>query len=59
LLAALADGPRAVEDLVATVYADVPRTLWPAAAQSTRATLSKLRADGRVEPGPGGAVRLA
>jgi hypothetical protein len=41
------------------VYAEVPRALWPAAAQSTRATLAKLRAEGRVEPGPGESVRLA
>jgi glyoxylase-like metal-dependent hydrolase (beta-lactamase superfamily II) len=58
LLAALAAGPRTVDDLVAVVYADVPRSLWPAAAQSTRATLAKLAAEGRVEPGPGEAVRL-
>src|SRR5687768_16097684 len=49
LLSALADGPQTVEQLVATVYAEVPRQLWPAAAQSTRATLAKLRAEGRVE----------
>jgi glyoxylase-like metal-dependent hydrolase (beta-lactamase superfamily II) len=51
LLAALADGPATVDELVATVYAAVPQTLWPAAAQSTRATLVKLRAEGRVEGG--------
>jgi glyoxylase-like metal-dependent hydrolase (beta-lactamase superfamily II) len=50
LLAALAAGPRTVEQLVAQVYAAVPRTLWPAAAQSTRATLAKLVGEGRVEP---------
>jgi len=48
---------------VATVYADVPRQVWPAAAQSTRATLEKLRAEGRVvggvEPGAAEPVRLA
>jgi hypothetical protein len=32
------------------VYAAVPQSLWPAAAQSTRATLVKLVAEGRVEP---------
>src|SRR4051794_36178637 len=58
LLAALADGQRTVDDLVAVIYADYPREVWPAAAQSTRATLAKLRAEGRVEPSPGEAVRL-
>jgi glyoxylase-like metal-dependent hydrolase (beta-lactamase superfamily II) len=59
LLEALGGGPRTVDELVATVYAEVPRAVWPAAAQSTRATLDKLRAEGRVEPAPGDAVRLA
>src|SRR4051812_36506518 len=59
LIEALAGGPHTVEELVATVYAEVPSALWPAAAQSTRATLEKLRAEGRVEPGPGESVRLA
>jgi glyoxylase-like metal-dependent hydrolase (beta-lactamase superfamily II) len=51
LLAVLAEGPATVDELVATVYAAVPRGVWPAAAQSTRATLAKLRAEGRVEGG--------
>ncbi|UOY00849.1 MBL fold metallo-hydrolase [Blastococcus sp. PRF04-17] len=59
LLTALADGPATVDALVATVYAEVPRRLWPAAEQSTRATLAKLRAEGRIEDAPDGAVRLA
>jgi glyoxylase-like metal-dependent hydrolase (beta-lactamase superfamily II) len=59
LLAALAAGAASVDELVATVYAEVPRALWPAATQSTRATLAKLRAEGRVEQGPGDAVRPA
>ena len=59
LLAALAAGPRTVDELVESVYAEVPRVVWPAAAQSTRATLVKLRAEGRVEPAAGDAVRLA
>jgi glyoxylase-like metal-dependent hydrolase (beta-lactamase superfamily II) len=58
LLAALGDGPRTVDELVATVYAAYPREVWPAAAQSTRATLDKLRAEGRVEPAGGDEVRL-
>jgi hypothetical protein len=63
LLTALAAGPARVEDLVARIYAEVPESLWPAAAESTRATLTKLRAEGRIEggiePGAGEPVRLA
>jgi glyoxylase-like metal-dependent hydrolase (beta-lactamase superfamily II) len=60
LLEALAAGARSVDELVAQVYSAVPRSLWPAAAESTRATLAKLAAEGRVELGPGdGAVRPA
>jgi glyoxylase-like metal-dependent hydrolase (beta-lactamase superfamily II) len=50
LVDALAAGPRTVDQLVAQVYAAVPQGLWPAAAQSTRATLAKLVAEGRVQP---------
>jgi glyoxylase-like metal-dependent hydrolase (beta-lactamase superfamily II) len=59
VLEALASGPRTVDELVAVIYAEVPRSLWPAAAQSTRATLAKLTGEGRVEPGPHGSVRRA
>ena len=59
LLAALAVGPRSVDQLVAEVYAAVPESLWPAAAQSTRATLAKLVTEGRVEGRAGDAVVLA
>jgi len=48
LLTALAAGPCTVGELVGQVYAAVPTSLWPAAAQSTRATLAKLAAEGRV-----------
>jgi glyoxylase-like metal-dependent hydrolase (beta-lactamase superfamily II) len=58
LMAALTAGARTVDELVATVYAEVPRELWPAAAQSTRATLAKLVAEGRVAD-DGVAVRPA
>jgi glyoxylase-like metal-dependent hydrolase (beta-lactamase superfamily II) len=58
VLAVLARGPATVDEVVADVYAEVPRQLWPAAAQSTRATLAKLETEGRVEPAAGGAVRL-
>lgn len=59
LLEALTAGARDVDELVATVYAGVPQALWPAAAQSTRATLAKLRAEERVQLGPGDSVRPA
>jgi glyoxylase-like metal-dependent hydrolase (beta-lactamase superfamily II) len=61
LLGVLARGPATVDGLVATVYADYPQQVWPAAAQSTRATLDKLRTEGRVEGGLGDdePVRLA
>jgi glyoxylase-like metal-dependent hydrolase (beta-lactamase superfamily II) len=61
LLDALGRGAATVDELVATVYAGYPREVWPAAAQSTRATLDKLRAEGRVEGGVEGTepVRLA
>jgi glyoxylase-like metal-dependent hydrolase (beta-lactamase superfamily II) len=49
LLEALGRGPATVDELVASVYAAYPRDVWPAAAQSTRATLDKLRTEGRVE----------
>ena len=48
LLAAMVRGAGTVDALVADVYADVPREVWPAAAQSTRATLAKLAAEGHV-----------
>ena len=59
LLDALAAGAASVDDLVATVYAEVSREVWPAAAQSTRATLDKLAVEGRVVMGPAEAVRTA
>ncbi|MGY1601196.1 MBL fold metallo-hydrolase [Geodermatophilus sp. SYSU D00815] len=59
VLDALAGGPRTVDQLVEVIYAAVPREVWPAAAQSTRAALAKLRAEGRVEGAGDGAVRLA
>src|SRR3954447_21400588 len=49
LLEALGRGAATVDELVAEVYAAYPREVCPAAAQSTRATLDKLRAEGRVE----------
>nr|WP_246324169.1 MBL fold metallo-hydrolase [Petropleomorpha daqingensis] len=58
ILAALGDGSGTVDELVATIYAAYPREVWPAASQSTRATLAKLVAEGRVED-DGAAVRRA
>jgi len=49
LLDALGEAPATVDELVARVYAGYPEEVWPAAAQSTRATLDKLRAEGRIE----------
>ena len=48
LLAALADGPAKPADLVARIYADVDRRLWPAAEASTRAGIDKLVGEGRL-----------
>ena len=48
LLELLADGPRTVPELVAAVYPHVAAAVLPAAAQSTRATLVSLAAEGRV-----------
>lgn len=48
ILAGLARGPASVDGLVSRIYADVPRALWGAAGQSTRAALAKLVGEGRV-----------
>lgn len=39
---ALASGARTPAEVVAEVYADVPREVWPAAEQSVRAQLAYL-----------------
>ena len=44
--AALAAGDRTASEIVARVYAEVDRSLWPAAEQSVRAQLDYLRQDG-------------
>jgi glyoxylase-like metal-dependent hydrolase (beta-lactamase superfamily II) len=59
VVTALENGAGTVDELVAVIYAEVPREVWPAAAQSTRATLDKLRAEGRVRSGPGDELELA
>lgn len=48
VLAAVDDGPTTVDDLVASIYADHDRAVWPAAAASTRAALVLLADRGRV-----------
>ncbi len=55
ILAALADGPRALGDIVPVAYADTPPASHPIAARSALAHLLKLKAEGRVEEDPGGA----
>jgi hypothetical protein len=58
ILEVLAGGPCTVDQLVETIYAAYPREVWPAAVQSTGATVAKLRAEGRVEDAAG-ALSLA
>lgn len=48
VLGALAAGPSSVDDLVADIYAEYDRAVWPAAAASTRAALVLLAYRGRV-----------
>ena len=48
VLTALADHPASPAELVARIYADVDRRLWPAAEASTRATLALLETQARV-----------
>lgn len=42
--AALAEGARTADDVVATVYADVDRSVWPAAKMSVLAQMAYLQA---------------
>ena len=46
--AALAAGDRTKDEIVARVYAEVPRVLWPAAAQSVKAQLAYLAERGEL-----------
>jgi glyoxylase-like metal-dependent hydrolase (beta-lactamase superfamily II) len=48
LLHHLARGPAGEDALVAAIYADVDRALWPAAGASTSAALTALEAIGRI-----------
>ncbi|MGI8722313.1 MAG: MBL fold metallo-hydrolase [Geodermatophilaceae bacterium] len=49
ILTLLSAGVPSVSALVELIYADVPRSLWPAAMQSTSAALAKLETQGRVQ----------
>lgn len=44
-------GARTAAEVVAVVYADVDRSLWPAAEQSVRAQLRYLEGHGQAQPG--------
>jgi glyoxylase-like metal-dependent hydrolase (beta-lactamase superfamily II) len=59
ILAVLAEGPATPADLVARIYAEVDRSLWPAAEASTRAALEVLVAEGQIEPAGAERVTLA
>lgn len=48
ILAVLATGPATPQELVARIYAEVDRRLWPAAEASTRAAIDLLATRGRV-----------
>ena len=48
VLAAVADGLATIPDMVARMYADVNKGLWPAASRSVLAHLIKLEQEGRV-----------
>jgi glyoxylase-like metal-dependent hydrolase (beta-lactamase superfamily II) len=49
VLATLADGPHAVAEMVATIYAEYPSEVHALAARSVLAHLLKLQAEGRVD----------
>jgi len=52
--AALADRPRSLAELVAAVYSDTPRALWPLAERSLLAHLVKLAREQRASDAGGG-----
>jgi glyoxylase-like metal-dependent hydrolase (beta-lactamase superfamily II) len=59
VLSELAAGPATPRELVASIYAEVDRSLWPAAEASTRATLAALVDEGVVQPAAADQVQLA
>jgi glyoxylase-like metal-dependent hydrolase (beta-lactamase superfamily II) len=54
--AAVAAGDRTTTEIVARVYADVDRALWPFAEFSVRAQLDYLRSLGEIPAGPAAAA---
>jgi glyoxylase-like metal-dependent hydrolase (beta-lactamase superfamily II) len=52
ITAALDAGDRTPAEIVARVYADVDRQIWPFAEMSVRAQLDYLRTQGRLPPAP-------
>jgi glyoxylase-like metal-dependent hydrolase (beta-lactamase superfamily II) len=62
VLGALAEGPRKINDMVPTLYADVDPGLWPAASRSVLGHLIDLSKRGKVltdgAPGPDSVYRL-
>jgi glyoxylase-like metal-dependent hydrolase (beta-lactamase superfamily II) len=56
ILDALKAGPQTIPQMVAAMYADVPKYLHPAAARSVLAHLVHMVADGRVRVDGGGAA---
>lgn len=52
VLAALADEPQTIPELVRRIYADTQRTVWPAAARQLLAHLQALLQEGRVVAAP-------
>ncbi len=52
LIAALANGPQTIPELVASIYGDTRTSLWPAAARQLLAYLDALCAEGRVAVAP-------
>ena len=57
MLAALADGPATIVEIVPRIYADVAKTLWVPAAMSTYAHLVQLVDERRVRVDGGGDPR--
>ncbi len=49
---AVASGAGSAREVVEVVYAEVPRSVWPAATASVRAQLDHLGASGRLSRGP-------
>jgi len=52
LVVALAEGPVTIPALVARIYADTDRRLWPAAGRQLLAYLIALEREGRVRAAP-------